>query len=170
MIITLSNSEEENKRETSIKAFTGILKTISNTSSEDLLDEELEEAHKHLTPKWKQSCQIIERQKKLKEKLAQEKEALSSTATGLKEEVTLLKSILTNMTKSVRVLNKGTDMLKEVLEIRRRPTDRKGLGFDNYTNEKFKAVHTKRIPPKKKSQEHMTNQMSQHPTQHKHQK
>jgi predicted DNA binding CopG/RHH family protein len=57
---------------------------------------------------------------------------LSSTATNLKEEVTLL---------------------EEVLEAGKRPAGKKGLGFDNYINEKFK----KTIPPKKKSQEQMSN-------------
>jgi hypothetical protein len=90
MTITLSDSEEENEENTTNKAFTGLFKTSSNTSTEYLLDEELEEAHEHLTSKWKQNCQVIERQEKLIEKLAQEKEALSCTATSLKEEVTLL--------------------------------------------------------------------------------
>jgi hypothetical protein len=49
MTITLSDSEEENEENTINKAFTGLFET----SSEDLLDEELEEAHKHLTSKWK---------------------------------------------------------------------------------------------------------------------
>jgi hypothetical protein len=112
MTITLYDSEEESEGETTNKAFSGLLETTSDSSSEDLLDEDLAEAHKPLTAKWRQSCQIIERREKLIDKLAKEKEALSSTATGLKEEVTLWESKLTNMIKSVRMLNKGTDMLE----------------------------------------------------------
>jgi hypothetical protein len=51
-------------------------------------------------------------------------------------------------------------MLEEVLEIGRRPTDKKGLRFDK---KNFKAAPMKIIPPKKKSQEQMSNQMPQHP-------
>jgi predicted RNase H-like nuclease (RuvC/YqgF family) len=151
MTITLYGSEEENEEETTNKAFTGMCETSSDTSNEDFLDEELVEAHKQQTSKWEQSCQVIEQQEKIIKKIAQEKEKLTSTTTSSKEEVTLLKSKLTNMTKSVRMLNKGTNMLEEVLEIGKRSSDKKGLGFDNHINEEIKTIPKKTIPPKKKS-------------------
>ncbi|MCH82421.1 gag-protease polyprotein, partial [Trifolium medium] len=48
MTTTLSDSNEENERKTANKAFTGKYETSSNTSDEDLLDEDVAEAHKHL--------------------------------------------------------------------------------------------------------------------------
>ncbi|KAK2369193.1 gag-protease polyprotein [Trifolium repens] len=63
------------------------------------------------------------------------------------------------------MLNKGTDMLEEVLELGRNPSDRKGLGYDNYSN-----APEKKISPKINSQDQMSNHMSQHPSQHKHKK
>lgn len=41
-----------------------------------------------------------------------------STITGLEEEVTLVNSKLENMTKSLRMLNSETDILKEILRDR----------------------------------------------------
>jgi hypothetical protein len=85
------------------------------------------------------------------QRLAQEKEALETTTADLKEQVTLLNSKLTEMTKSVRMLNKGTYMLEEVFELGRSPSDKKGLGFDNYTSDNSKTVPKKAIHPKNKS-------------------
>jgi hypothetical protein len=155
----LQKTEEENEEEINNKAFIGMCETSSETSSEDFLDEVLVEVYKHLTSKWKQSCQVIEQQEKIIKKLAQEK-----------EEVTLLNSKLTNMTKFVRMSNKGTNMLDEVLQIGKRSSDTKGLGFHNHINKEVKTAPKKTIHPKKKSQEQMSNRMSQHPAQHKHKK
>jgi hypothetical protein len=49
------------------------------------------------------------------------------------------------MTKSVRMLNKGTDILEEVLEAGKTATDKKSVGFDNYIDVKFKVVPKKTI-------------------------
>ncbi|MCH81188.1 gag-pol polyprotein [Trifolium medium] len=168
MIVTLSDFEEENEEETVNKAFTGKYET-SDTNNEDLLDEDLAEAHKHLISKWEKSCQVIEQQEKIIKKLAQEKEVLTSTATDLKEEVTLLNSKLKNMTKSVRMLNKGSNILDEILEVGKMSRDMKGLGFGNHINKEFKNVPKKTILPKKKLREQMSNHMSQHPAQQKNQ-
>ncbi|MCI54580.1 hypothetical protein A2U01_0075830, partial [Trifolium medium] len=48
MTIILSDSEEENEEETVNNAFTRKYETSSDTSDEDLLDEDFAEAHKHL--------------------------------------------------------------------------------------------------------------------------
>jgi exonuclease VII small subunit len=140
----------------------------------------------NLTIKWEQSCDLIRRQDKEIEKLAHEKKALEASAAGLREQVTLLaqerealeastaalreqvtlsNSKLTEMTKSVRMLNKGTDRLEEVLELGRNPSDKKGLGYDNYNK-----AHEKKIPPKNNSPDQMSNHKSQHQSQHKHKK
>ncbi|WJX72492.1 hypothetical protein P8452_56371 [Trifolium repens] len=106
--------------------------------------------------------------------LAQEREALEASTAALREQVTLSNSKLTEMNKSVRMLNKGTDMLEEVLEFGRNLSDKKGLGYDNYSK-----APEKKIPPKNKDQmsnhksqppaqqrKHMPDHMSQHRVQH----
>ncbi|KAK2374648.1 gag-protease polyprotein [Trifolium repens] len=186
MAATLSDSEEEKEAEPTNKAFAGTFETSSSISNEDLLQEELDERYNNLTVKWEQSCELIRRQDKEMEKvtqekealktstaelrkqvtlLSQEKEALEASTVVLKEQVTLSNSKLTEMTKSVRMLNKGTDMLEEVLELGRNPSDKKGVGYDNYSN-----APEKKIPPKINSQDQMSNHMTQHPSQHKHKK
>ncbi|KAK2402591.1 gag-protease polyprotein [Trifolium repens] len=186
MAATLSDSEEKKEEEPTNKAFAGTLETSSNISNEDLLQEELDERYNNLTIKWEQSCELIRRQDKEMEKvtqekealeastaelrkqvtlLSQEKEALEASTAVLKEQVTLSNSKLIEMTKSVRRLNKGTNMLEEVLELGRNPSDKKGLGYDNYSN-----APEKKISPKINSQDQMSNHMSQHPSQHKHKK
>ncbi|MCI36790.1 gag-pol polyprotein, partial [Trifolium medium] len=103
-------------------------------------------------------------------KLAQEKEELASTVADLKEEITLLNSKLTNVTKTVRMMNKGTEVLHELLVIGKMPKDVIGLGFDNHINKGVKTVPKKTNPPKKKLQEQKSNHMSQHSAQQKNQK
>jgi hypothetical protein len=70
MTIKLSGSEEENDEETTNKAFTRMFETSSDTGNEDFIDEELIEAHKQLTSKWEQYCQVIEQQEKIIKKIA----------------------------------------------------------------------------------------------------
>jgi hypothetical protein len=48
------------------------------------------------------------------------------------------------------MMNKGTEMLHELLEAGRRPGNMKGLGFDNHDKEKVKATHKKEDFSKKK--------------------
>jgi hypothetical protein len=95
---------------------------------------------------------------------------LTSTIFDMKEEVTLLNSKLENMTKYVKMLKKGSDILDETLEVGKRPGDMKGIWFDNNIIKKNKSVPKKKVPPKKKTQEQMSDHMSQHSVQHKCQK
>ncbi|MCI00988.1 gag-pol polyprotein [Trifolium medium] len=161
MAITLLESDEENEEATVNKAFTSKYETSSNTSSEYFSDEDLTEAHKHVTAKWKKYCQVIKYQEKFINRLIQEKEVLTSTAANLKEEVTLLNSKLTNITESVRILNEESDILDEILKVGKM----KGIDFDNY--KEIKTVPKKTIPPKQKLHEQMSNHMPQHPAQQK---
>lgn len=56
---------------------------------------------------------------------------------GLQDEVALLTSKLENMTKSVRMLNNGSDVLDEVLQVGKVAGDFKGICF-NYQSLKNK--------------------------------
>ncbi|KAK2436489.1 hypothetical protein QL285_021481 [Trifolium repens] len=93
-------------------------------------------------------------------------EQLISTVTHLEEDVALLKSKLTNITKTVRMLNKGSDILDELLEVGKMTRDIGGLGFDHCSKKEVKSAPEKMIPPMKKSQYQMSNNMSQYPVQH----
>jgi hypothetical protein len=72
----------------------------------------------------------------------------------------LLNSKLENMTKYVKMLKKGSDILDETLEVGTRPGDMKGIWFDNNIIKKNKSVPKKKVPPKKKTQEQMSDHMS----------
>lgn len=63
--------------------------------------------------KWEEACIIKEKYKKTISGPLQEKEKFVSTITGMKEEVTLLNCKLESMTKFVRMLNNGSNMLDE---------------------------------------------------------
>jgi radical SAM superfamily enzyme YgiQ (UPF0313 family) len=67
------------------------------------------------------------KQKKTISSLLQEKEKLVSTITGIKDKFILLNSKLANMTKFVKMLNKGFDMLEEILEVSKKSGDMKGI-------------------------------------------
>jgi hypothetical protein len=66
MSITWSDSDEKNKGETTNKviAFTDKYETSSNTSNEDLIDEELAEPYRILVTKWEEACILVDRHKK----------------------------------------------------------------------------------------------------------
>jgi hypothetical protein len=71
---TLSDSDEENKGETTNHSFTGKYETSSDTSDEDLSDVDLAEAHKDMVAMWEEFCLLIEQQEKIIKELIQEKE------------------------------------------------------------------------------------------------
>jgi hypothetical protein len=112
----------------------------------------------------------VERQEKTIKELILDKEELLSTVFTLQEEDILLDSKLTNLTKTIRMMNKGTEMLDQMLEAGRRVGDMKGLGFDSSYKEKAKTTSKKEDPSKKKCQKQMSNQTSHHlaqqPAQH----
>ena len=60
-----------------------------------------------------------------------EKEGFQFTIYDLQNKVILLTSKLDNMTKTVRMLNKASYVLDEVLQIRKAVSDLRGIGFKN---------------------------------------
>lgn len=78
-------------------------------------------------------------------------EKIGSTIAGLEEEVTLLKSKLNNMSKSVCMLNNGYDMLYEILEVGEKSRNMKAIRFDySSMNKKIKILTKKFVSPEKK--------------------
>ena len=90
-----------------------------------------------------------------------------SITTGLQEENILLKSKLENMTKFVRMLNNGSNVLDEILQVGKSSGNMKGIVFDYGTvNKEIKIPTKKFVPPKKKTEFVMLDQMPQHPIRH----
>jgi hypothetical protein len=87
--------------------------------------------------------------------------------TGLQEENVLLKSKLENLTKSVRMLNNGSNVLDEILQVGKSSENMKGIGFDYGTvNKEIKIPIKNFVPPKKKTEFVMLDHMPQHPVRH----
>ena len=109
----------------------------------------------------------LEKQKKTINEFCLEKEKLMSMITDLQEENTLLNSKLENMTKYVRMLNNGSNVLDEILQVGMIFGNKKGIGFDYGTvNKEIKIPTKKFVPPKKKTEFVMLDHMSQHPVRH----
>jgi len=101
----------------------------------------------------------LEKQKKTINDFCLEKEKLMSIITSLKEENTL-KSKLENMTKSVRMLNNGSNVLDERLQVGKSSGNMKGIGFDYETvNKEIKISTKKYVPPKRKAELVMLDHM-----------
>lgn len=118
--------------------------------------------------KCEEICQVeVKHKKKIIANLRIEKEKLLSTIYGFQNEVTLLTSKLYNMTKSVRMLNNGSDMLDEILQVDKGSGNLKGVGFDYQSLKKQGGTSmTRFVSPESKIEFVMSDQMSQHPVQH----
>jgi len=82
------------------------------------------------------------------------------TITGLQEENTLLNSKLENMTKSVRMLNNGSNVLDKILQVGKTSRNMKGIGFDYETVNKEIKISTKKfVSPEKNIEFVMLDQM-----------
>ena len=68
--------------------------------------------------------------------LKAEKRKDLNTISKLEHEVIRLKSDLTNLTKSVRMLNNGSDVLENILMTGRDAKDMSGLGYNETTKKR----------------------------------
>jgi hypothetical protein len=162
MAATLSDYEEEDEEKAyRVRAFSRTFETDS-FSNDDLIEEELAEAQRKTNAKFEELCLSIEREERINKVLTEDKNRLLSTVSTLEDENTFLNSNLTNMLKNVRMMNKGTKMLDDMLETGRIPGDTIGLGFDNQYKEEVKATPKKKESLRKKIQEKTFDQMSQH--------
>lgn len=122
-------------------------------------------SYRELCVRSEEVCKIGEKHKRIIAQLQVEKENLLSIISSLKDEVTIFNSKLENMTKSVRMLNNGSDMLDEILQVGKGAGNLKGIGFD-YQSLKGKSLVTKKNPPERKYEPMMSHQMLQHPAKH----
>lgn len=85
----------------------------------------------------------------------------------LKDEVMLLTSKLNNMTKFIRMLNKGSDVLDEVLQVGKVAGDLRGICFKYPSLDKQgESSMTNFILPKREPGPVMSNHMTQHRSRH----
>lgn len=85
----------------------------------------------------------------------------------LQDEVTMLTSKLDNMTKSVRMLNKGSDVLYEVLQVGKVAGDLRGIKFTYQSlNKQGKSLMTNFVLPKREHGPVMSNHLPQHRAKH----
>lgn len=88
----------------------------SESSDEDLSDEKIVALFRLLITKWEEACIKIERQKKIISVLHQDKKQLPTIITCLKEEIPVLTSKIEDTIKTCEILNKGSNMLDEIVE------------------------------------------------------
>jgi hypothetical protein len=148
----------------------------SDSSDDEMSEEELAETYKLMFNKWKELCIVCEKQKKNINTLAQEniklkqgsmckehedliqslcleKKKLQDENISLQEEVSLLESKLDSLKKSLRLLNNGTDALDSLLEESNAGRSKKGIGFEyNETNKEGQKPITKFVTPEAKSE------------------
>lgn len=108
-------------------------------------------------------CLLGEKQKKIISQLQAEKEGFQFTVSELQNEVIFLSSKLNSMTKSVIMLNKGSNMLDEVLQIGKAVGDIRGIGFKNKSlHSQGESSMTNFVLPGKESKSVMSKPLSQH--------
>jgi len=143
-------------------AFTWKCEFDDESCDEGLSYEEHAESYKLLYVKCEEVCKIGENQKKVISNLRLEKEKLLSNISRLQDEV-IVDLKLENMTKHVRMLNNGYNVLDEILQVGKTSGNMKGIGFDYGTMNKEIKIPTKKfVSPEKKTEFVMLDHMSQH--------
>ncbi|MCI35433.1 gag-pol polyprotein, partial [Trifolium medium] len=112
-----SEDDKNNEVAKKVTAFTGRCESDDDSCDEEISFEELAAAYKELCVKSEEICKLSNKQKGIIAQLEAEKKVQLSTIANLESEVTLLSTKLENMTKTVRMLNNGTDKLDEILQV-----------------------------------------------------
>src|SRR3954468_9997438 len=152
-----SDFEEESAKH--VTALTGICNSDEDFRKDELTVEELACSYRELCIKCAEVCQQGEDQKNYIAQLEADNKELSETITELNDEAVLLQSRLDQMSKSVKMLNNGTDMLEEILQVGKSSRDMSGIGF-------VSAKKYVRDSSRTKPEAEMSKPMSQHVTQH----
>jgi hypothetical protein len=152
-----SESESEGESAKHVNALTSVYASDDDSSGDELTFDELTASYKELCVKSAEVCIQGEKQKKLIKELEAEKKKHLTVIDGLNGEITLLTSKLDQMTKSIRMLNKGTDTLEEILKVGQKSGTMSGLGFVKKSSAELKRSKAEVQKIKQKSQP-----MSQH--------
>src|SRR4051812_35927638 len=152
-----SDFEEESSKH--VTALTGVYNSGEDSSEDELSFEELATSYRKLCIRSAEVCQQGEKQRKYIAQLEADNKELNETISELNDEVILLQSKLDQMTKSVKMLNNGTDMLEEILQVGKSSRDMSGIGF---VGAKKYVQDSSRTKPEAE----MLKPMSKHVTQH----
>jgi len=121
----------------------------SDTSEGELTFDELASSYKELCIRSAEVCQEGVKQKNLIIKLEEEKKGHLETIENMNNEVSDLKSKLDQMSKSIRMLNSGTEILDEILQSGKNAGNMTGLGYDkgaSSSGTKSEAIVLSHVP------------------------
>jgi hypothetical protein len=131
-----------------VSVMTDVCVSDNESCDEEITFGQLASDYKDLYIKSEELSKIAENQKVIINQLKSEKTQLLAKTTDLEEEFNLLSTKLNNMTKSVKMLNTGTNMLDEILMVGKHAGDSTGIGYEHYQNE---DSETKFVSAEKKS-------------------
>jgi len=140
---TLSDDEDEDSDSDQISNFVAFTASIHTHESinesgessqkfvldEELSDDAMNDAYNILHTKWVEDSHVLDKQSALILTLTEDKARLLETIVDLKKEVSRLNGELDQMTKSVRMLNSGTDSLDKILTIGKPAKNMNELGY-----------------------------------------
>lgn len=142
---TLSDDEEEDSDSDQISNFVAFTASIPThnlesidefaesskrfVTDDELSDDAITDAYNVLHTKWVEESQVLDKQSALILSLTEDKTRLLETIIDLKREISRLNGELDQMTKSVRMLNSGTDSLDNILTVGQPANNMKGLGY-----------------------------------------
>ncbi|XP_058726445.1 uncharacterized protein LOC131597794 [Vicia villosa] len=106
-----SDSESEEEYTKHFTALTSIYASDDDSSEDELTFDELAASYKELCVRSAEVCKQGEKQKKLIKELESKKKEHLATIDSLNCEISMLNSKLDQMSKSIRILNNGTDSL-----------------------------------------------------------
>ncbi|XP_057445983.1 uncharacterized protein LOC130738093 [Lotus japonicus] len=163
MVATWSDDDTEEEDEPQVMGLTMKCNSETGSSDGEISEEELAETYKLLFNNWKEACEKGKKLEGVVKDLEIEKQNLLIINGKLQEEVIVLNSKIEGMIKSVRMLNKGTDVFELILETGKAARDMTGLGYtEDPTSEENKQISNKFIPAEKKTEFKISNRMSQH--------
>ncbi len=157
-----TESEQESDSDRDVNALTGRFETAEDSSDTDseITFDELATSYRELCIKSEKILQQEAQLKKVIANLEAEKEAHEEEISELKGEIGFLNSKLENMTKSIKMLNKGSDMLDEVLQLGKNVGNQRGLGFNHKSA--GRTTMTEFVPAKNSTGATMSQHRSRH--------
>jgi hypothetical protein len=160
-----TESESEGESAKHVTALTSVCGSEDDSSGDELNLDELAASYKELCVKSAEVCIQGEKQKKLIKELESEKQEQLKVIEGLNGEISLLTSKLDQMTKSIRMLSKGSDTLEEILKVGQKSGTISGLGFTKNSSPELKKSKAGVQKFKQKSHpmsQHQRTRMSKH--------
>ncbi|XP_057452420.1 uncharacterized protein LOC130744244 [Lotus japonicus] len=167
MVATWSDDDSGEEGETQVLGFTMRCSSENGSSDDDISEEELAETYRLLFNKWEEACNHGKKLELTVAGLEADKKRLKDMNKNLQEEISVLKSRHEEMIKSVRMLNRRSDVLDQILETGKMAKDMKGIGYGlEPTSEEGSKYENKFVPLEKRTEFKVTNQMFQQGVKH----